>query len=342
MRTINERFLDAIISHKINIERMGMGLSNELINKVTENIKNNITIPDDFNSLTEVQMLALTNEISSNLENIILSEYETFTDEMVDVVAYEKRYNENLLTRILPEAITVQVSNIDPVDLVERLKGAENTLISEAFEQISKNTSTNFKNKLIEGYRQGKNPRDIARNIYQIESKGLTNTTDLKKLRNQFNTLSRTAVNSINSEVNKDILDRNKSLLRGYQWVSTLDGRTSFICMSRDGNIYETDTTVRPPAHYNCRSMLTPVFKSDTELGIETRASMDGQIPEKTTYEEWLRGKSDSFIKRTLGEKRGKLFIEGNLSLDRFTDSTGRVYTLRELEEFDNIDLNEI
>lgn len=342
MRTVNERFLDAIISHKINIERMGMGLSNELIKKVIENIKNNITIPENFNSLSEVQMLALTNEIASNLENIILSEYQTFTDEMVDIVTYEKKYNENLLTRILPEAITVQVSRIEPVDLIERLKGADNTLISEAFEQISKNTSTNFKNKLVEGYRQGKNPRDIARNIYQIESKGLTNTTDLKKLRNQFNTLLRTAVNSINSEVNKDILDRNKSLLKGYQWVSTLDGRTSLICMSRDGNIYETDTNIRPPAHYNCRSMLTPVFKSDTELGIETRASMDGQIPEKTTYEEWLRGKSDSFIKRTLGEKRGQLFIEGKLSLDRFTDSTGKIYTLKELEEFDNIDLNEI
>lgn len=46
---------------------------------------------------------------------------------------------------------------------------------------------------------------------------------------------------------------------KAYEWVSVLDKATSDICRSRDGKIYLYGKGPLPPAHYRCRSTVTPV-----------------------------------------------------------------------------------
>lgn len=46
----------------------------------------------------------------------------------------------------------------------------------------------------------------------------------------------------------------------GYQWISVLDARTTKICFTRNGRILlQGNTEGSPPAHYNCRSILSPI-----------------------------------------------------------------------------------
>ena len=61
-----------------------------------------------------------------------------------------------------------------------------------------------------------------------------------------------------------------------------------------------------------------------------------GQISAKTGVDSWMRSQPLWFIQDNLGEKRAKLFIDGKLSIDKFTDATGRTLTLDELAERDN------
>jgi SPP1 gp7 family putative phage head morphogenesis protein len=90
---------------------------------------------------------------------------------------------------------------------------------------------------------------------------------------------------------------------------------------------------------HNCRSTTCPVVKSWRELGIDideapagTRASMNGQVPEKTTYNDWLKGQPAKVQDDILGPGRGKLFRDGTHSVSNFVDrKTGRHYTLKEL-----------
>ena len=56
-----------------------------------------------------------------------------------------------------------------------------------------------------------------------------------------------------------------------------------------------------------------------------TRASKDGPVSAKRTYSGWLRDQPAEFQDQVLGKERGKLFREGGLSLDRFTDDDGQV-----------------
>lgn len=55
-----------------------------------------------------------------------------------------------------------------------------------------------------------------------------------------------------------------------------------------------------------------------------------GTVPAKTTYDEWLRGQSESFQNDVLGPARAEMFRSGT-KLDQFLDDTGKTLTLEEL-----------
>ena len=92
---------------------------------------------------------------------------------------------------------------------------------------------------------------------------------------------------------------------------------------------------------HNCRTTLIPVLKSLQELGARTKAriptstqsSMDGQVSEGLTYEEWLKTKSVAEQKDALGVRKQQLWAEGKIkNFRQLVDQTGRPLTVSELE----------
>lgn len=88
--------------------------------------------------------------------------------------------------------------------------------------------------------------------------------------------------------------------VKKYQIVATLDMRTSDICRSEDGKIYDVDEATvgvnYPPYHPFCRTTTVPYY-DDAEVG--TRVARDPvtgrsyEVPANMTYEEWY----DKYIK---------------------------------------------
>jgi len=62
-----------------------------------------------------------------------------------------------------------------------------------------------------------------------------------------------------------------------------------------------------------------------------TRASLDGQVPSTVTYNDWLKGRTDSEIKDVLGATRAKLFVDGKISLSDLINDNGRPLPIAEL-----------
>jgi hypothetical protein len=62
------------------------------------------------------------------------------------------------------------------------------------------------------------------------------------------------------------------------------------------------------------------------------RSSVDGLVSADTTYGGWLKKQGAAVQDEVLGIDRAKLFRSGKLSIGRFTDDLGRVYSLEELE----------
>jgi hypothetical protein len=116
-----------------------------------------------------------------------------------------------------------------------------------------------------------------------------------------------------------------------------LETNTCAQCAALDGTVFPVGEGPRPTLHPNCRCQMVPVMKDWEALGLEdlgpgTRESMDGEVPESLTYNEWLKGQPAAVQDDILGPTRGELFRKGGIHLERFVDDSGRKWTLDELE----------
>ena len=80
----------------------------------------------------------------------------------------------------------------------------------------------------------------------------------------QLKTLTRTAITETSNFVSNTTYKLNDDVVQGYQYVATLDSRTSLICGRLDGKVYSLSNknAPQPPQHFNCRSTTIPVIKS--------------------------------------------------------------------------------
>lgn len=106
------------------------------------------------------------------------------------------------------------------------------------------------------------------------------------------------------------------------RFVATLDARTTLICAGLHNTVHPLDRFPWPPRHINCRSVASP--------------EIDGLEPiEARSYEAWLRRQPVEVQNEVLGVTKARLFRDGGLTIDRFTDSRGRVLTLEQLRRRD-------
>jgi SPP1 gp7 family putative phage head morphogenesis protein len=194
-----------------------------------------------------------------------------------------------------------------------------------------------FRIGMIEGKDIPSMAGDILANNYQAFSSGGI----LKAIRDS-KAVARTAANLVSNRAREMTYQQNSAVIKGIEYVATLDDRTTLICMNLHGQVFPIDEGPRPPQHYNCRSTTVPVVKSWEEMGIpareisrEARASMDGQVADVKSFDEWLKAKdktSPAVTDKLLGPVRAKLWREGQIrELSGFVDATGRKLDLEEL-----------
>ena len=231
-----------------------------------------------------------------------------------------------------------------PTQLLAAVKSGyfENTTMTALFNDWSNRKKSKFNGSIQQGYIQGKSTADIVDGMFGTKKNhyvdGLAYGT-----RNQLNSAVRTSLNHVSSVSRELTYEKNKSVIKGVQWVSTLDGATTVICMGLDGKVdyYDGEKELqgqRPPAHYGCRSTTVPVVKSLKELGVAnsewsagTRASMNGSVSAKETYSTWFAKQSAGFQKSTLGKGKYELYKSGKYKLTSFSDN-GTALSLKQLK----------
>lgn len=71
------------------------------------------------------------------------------------------------------------------------------------------------------------------------------------------------------------------------------------------------------------------------EIKDSSRASMDGQVPADTTYQDWLSRQSFTRQVEIVGETRARLIRDGGMSPDEFYNDRGEWLTLDQLRNRD-------
>lgn len=108
----------------------------------------------------------------------------------------------------------------------------------------------------------------------------------MKAVRNGINALVRTSVQTASGLARDEMYAENDDLFSGEEYVATLDGRTTQMCMGLDGLQWDMDgvgighniALLRPPmnTHWNCRSWMNPIVKTWEELSGVKIARKDG------------------------------------------------------------------
>jgi hypothetical protein len=152
-------------------------------------------------------------------------------------------------------------------------------------------------------------------------------------------------VQQVANEASQQVYKANQDVTQKYQYLATLDSRTSAICRSLDGKTFKYGDGPTPPVHFNCRSTTIPVIDyralglrpPEEVIGPARRASEGGQVSADTNYAQWLRDRPE--VQREIfGSKQPyytmlleKYGPEGALS--RFVREDGSEVSLKQLQQ---------
>lgn len=139
-----------------------------------------------------------------------------------------------------------------------------------------------FKNEIRQGMVLGESVDELVRRIRGTKANNFKDGV-LNVKKHQAAALVRTSVQAVSHAARMATHQANEDLYNGYQWLSTLDGRTSDTCKARSGLTWDKDFNPvghekdysPPPAHWNCRSLITPWLKDWTDLSKDKKLAAE-------------------------------------------------------------------
>ena len=361
-QTVNEKLAAEAVRRRIMLLRYGNKEAQDLI-AILRTFNPSITAamlegveglnatnmtPARLRALSKL-VLAQTNAAYSNILTTLNGDMEAFG-------AAEAAYNRNLLTSTIPKAVLAYLKT---------------DIKATSWQQILSTLSSRaVMGRTIDQWFNVKLPTDLANSLvnglHNAILQGTPSVQAVAQIRkssiwgNQerdLATVTHTAINFIAADARELTRKANADLIKERQWLSTLDNKTSTICIVRDGLRYTASTPVKPigheipygagpgKIHFRCRSTETWVVKSYRELGIPvdeldegTRASMNGEVPSSMNYLQWLQEKASPRVQEeVLGVTRADMLRAGKYKAQDFYDD-GKLIPLSRLLELDKRD----
>lgn len=281
----------------------------------------------------QIDIMAITSAAGVELEDLM-------TANMSEFAVYEAGFTQKLLQG----AVTVDLAGVSSVALGAAVTSAPmklisgqktiNTTFSGIFDTFASGVSREVMTTVQAGITAGATNAEITRNVMS-----LVNT----RTRAQAETVVRTAANAAGSVARAEVYKANADVLKGSEWVSTLDSATRVEHAALDGRIFPINEGPQTPLGYNCRCLRVAVVDDRFAALREgaTRASYQGPVSAKTDYAKFLARQPKAFqLEFFDGDgARYELYKSGQVPLDRFADDSGRLYTLDELRAREGITL---
>lgn len=250
-------------------------------------------------------------------QKVFNGELEMFADEATRSVAYA-----------IDTVLGVQLAGVSlPTSLLNKL--VDDTLVQTApsadwWARQDVQLTQRFYDQMRVGLAKGDTLDELIKRVRGVPARdgkmAISGIMDIS--RRNAAALVRTATQSITNQARIDAMVYNSDVIKGVQWLATLDNRTTQICRDLDGKTWYVNKETReyrpnghtmefpgPTAHWGCRSVVLPWLKSWEEMTAAaggdtafarkldamlpgTRSSLDGQVPAALTYREWEKLKT--------------------------------------------------
>jgi SPP1 gp7 family putative phage head morphogenesis protein len=337
--TVNELLQSQAVSHAHYLERYKshvvasiLDLLNDSEMRIVRALKES-----DPDTLTAQRLERLLSDIREIIAEGVAELKIGISDEILAFGEYEAGFQARSIQSAVPIEINITQPSPDQIYAAVTARPFDGLILADQIERYGRAKIQRIERVIRQGWVEGQTIQQVAR---RVRGSRAANYTDgiIAETRRQAESMVRTALNHTHSVARQSLFDSNRDLIKGVQYVATLDTRTTMICASLDGKVFPIDSGPRPPQHFGCRSTVTPVIRSWKEIGVDideapenTRASMNGQVPQKLTYGQWLKRQPASIQREALGESRYKMFRDGT-PIESFVRD-GRALTLDELRK---------
>jgi len=327
----NDEILNALTRHQIFVLRYARGRENQAADFITRLLAE---VAGSIKSAKTEFQLARAQQQAADLYQyamaLQLDNRNKEFEEWINFAEYEAEFNADLLNDVrIGSALPTRGQLVTAMNTsVLSIPGSPGYSMRRLLESFDDSVINQIRYQIQDATALGYTNQQLARNILDLEP----------TLGRRAATVARTATNHVSNQTRKLSMQENDDVLEGYEWVATLDARTSLVCAARDGVIYrDFEKDPKPPAHFNCRSTITMRVKPEFDLGPGTGTRPNRgpagarNLPASITFGDWLHSQPRPFQEKILGKTRAKLFRDGKFTLDKFVDSQGNVLTLREL-----------
>ncbi|RIA47318.1 minor capsid protein [Dichotomicrobium thermohalophilum] len=323
--------LDMIIRHRVGLEQYTNTINNRIrrhLQRVQKDIVDQINqrgpFIDERGVITKQKNRRRLTRMNKVIEDLLAEAHIALRkdqrDGLVDLAEYEAEFVEQLYTNGLGINSAFDRPSRELLRAIVTSEPFRGDVLRSWAQQMEANQLRRIKQQIQIGLTEGESIEEIVQRLRGTRALNFTDGQFAKDKRNA-EALTRTAVNHVQSRAHEEVVKHNPKLFsKKYEWVSVLDSRTTPICQSRAGRIYNQGEGPLPPGHWGCRSVVRYFTKFE-------------DVPEsQPKYDEWLRDQPAAVQDEVLGKKKGRLYREGRLNLSQFIND-GRMLTLEQLRE---------
>lgn len=178
----------------------------------------------------------------------------------------EARHWPNELREIMPTQIDVVAPTAATMREIVKSKPIHGRVMSELVSKMFEDDMVRISTKVQAGMLAGETLDNMMRTLFGSERleyrDGATTLTQ-----SQLKTVARTVIHHVASDARAEFVKANAAELGGKErFVATLDSRTTPLCGSLDGKLFNVGEGPQPPLHYNCRSARVFFVDSESQL----------------------------------------------------------------------------
>jgi hypothetical protein len=356
MTNANDKILDRMTTRALDLQRLAAGQARDsarFLKALEVDIVAQLARVDPTGIGSISRRAARLEKLLKQVRGTITAAYRTegkrLANELREIADMEARFAVSAINQGAGvQLITTELTRGQLVAITGDLL-VQGAPVSEWLSRQAGDTLKKFQDNMRLGIAQGETNAQLVRRIRGGKQGGEVVEGFMKVTRAHADSLVRSATQAVSQASRQAVYNENDDIIKAEQWVSTIDLRTTVLCSARDGLTYTVGT--HEPIdhtlpweggpgnlHWGCRSTSTPVLKTFRELGLDidevplsTQASLDGQIPQDTSFEKWLSGKTEKQQDENLGVGRAKLWRDGKISFRDLMDANGRELSLEEL-----------
>jgi SPP1 gp7 family putative phage head morphogenesis protein len=347
MKSLDQKLHDAIISYQLDLRRLEAGTRKRILAIIEEmrgELLSSLVKADELTAFNKARKLSFLRQI----EKVIGEYYKSAQKELaLDIEGLAEAQAIHAAKMMEATAAVSIAASLPTKSVMERI--ARDVLIEGGpmenwWARMSTTAMFNVSNAIRQGMAQGETNAQIASRI--SGKRGTISALDTAK--HNLAALVHTSMQTVANDSRLAVFKANDDIIKEFVWFVALDGHVCPRCIALSGRRWKNEEdhapighTVpfqNPPIHWNDRCVLLPVTKTFKELGMNVdevpageRASRDGPVSSKTTFDEFLKRQPKERQDEQLGAGRAQLWREGKITLAQLIDGKGRELTLAEL-----------